>query len=99
MNKYREAFENIKEEFQCYVDLASGTSNFPIENHSGYQSLIVLQQLVDKEEPKKLIETISERINNGGTCYHYLCPSCNIQIFEYKRRCPNCNQVLGWSEE
>lgn len=85
MNKYQEAMNylwNLYDENKIY-GIAS----------RGY--LEILQGLVDKATPKKLVATRHTR----------RCPSCNRQMSDINNAhpnikfCPNCGQALDWSTE
>jgi Zn finger protein HypA/HybF involved in hydrogenase expression len=83
MNKYQEALKGLIEE----LPYTSGVIEERIKN---------LQELVDKETPKKV--KIKE-FDNGE--YGAYCPSCNSGLpFHWKMKyCPSCGQKLDWSEE
>lgn len=82
MNKYQEALN----------DLWNGCPD--PKNQSG--SMQILQELVDKETPKKV--KIKE-FDNGE--YGAYCPSCNSGLpFHWKMKyCPSCGQKLDWESE
>ena len=62
----------------------------------------LLQELVDKATPKKVI---IEKEEHDGTHYdepytetHLICPTCKSDEC-YNKYCPICGQALDWSEE
>lgn len=84
MNKYQEAMNylwNLYDENKIYGIASS---------YIGY--LEILQELVDKATPKKLVATKHTR----------RCPSCARQMSNINNAhpnvkfCPNCGQALDW---
>lgn len=84
MNKYQEAMNylwNLYDENKIYGIASS---------YIGY--LEILQELVDKATPKKLVATKHTR----------RCPSCDRQMSNINnvhpnvKFCPNCGQALDW---
>lgn len=81
MDKYQEAINYLLNEDKLY-----GTAS------RGYVE--ILNGLVDKATPKKLVATRHTR----------RCPSCNRQISNINNShqnikfCPNCGQALDWGE-
>ena len=102
MNKYQEALNRIKTiDLDIIEDLRTryeqsyyGIHDYPTLEMSG--DIKTLQELVDKETPKKV--KIKE-FDNGE--YGAYCPSCNSGLpFHWKMKyCPSCGQKLDWSEE
>lgn len=91
MNKYDEAIGNIAR-YCC--DYRTGI--FPPQ-HELHGELDILMELVEKEEPKKVILSNSR----------YRCPNCGgILAFDYTGiclecqnvRCGGCGQALDWSK-
>ena len=94
MNKYQEALNRMKgkQQYDWY-----GNCVGYIDNTRGFEEEFkTLQELVDKENPKKV--KIKE-FDNGE--YGAYCPSCNSGLpFHWKMKyCPSCGQKLDWSEE
>ena len=62
----------------------------------------VLQELVDKNTPKKVKISIAieyDQIEEGWYEKHYYyCPNCN-SLVDKPNYCPNCGQALDWSDE
>ena len=91
MDKYQEALNNVK---RVYVE----------SEHYDEEDFRLLQQLVDKETPKKPNHKYDE-------CYViYYCSNCKEEIphriilsddtYCYTiSYCPNCGQALDWSDE
>lgn len=94
-NKYQEALERIGAE-----KLARGEL---IRNDSKVEPYLnILQELVDKETPKKP-NKLKEFITFDGIVYKIAkCPNCkgNNKVREYVsgNRCYTCGQKLDWSD-
>ena len=54
---------------------------------------IVLQELVDKETPKKTTKEVNEHYD-----YDYYCPNCKGNVNRFNKYCKNCGQRIDWSE-
>jgi predicted RNA-binding Zn-ribbon protein involved in translation (DUF1610 family) len=94
MNKYQKAIEVI----DTLLHLMCGE-----EREDGYlptmeemsKSMYLLQELVERSTPKKLVATRHTR----------RCPSCNRQMSDINNAhpnmkfCPNCGQALDWRDE
>lgn len=111
-NKYQEALNKIKNKLTTVEYLQplqatnkSTTFQEAFERAEGIEMTIereeelkTLQELVDKETPKKMTETTSY-----STTRACLCPICHKRWSMSNRRkykyCPNCGQKLDWSEE
>lgn len=94
MNKYQEAYSYIKH----YCELDDDCVKWPL-----YQrSIRSLQELVDKETPKKpVIRGLSVAIHTCPVCDKELIVT-NDEIVIYKTKtnyCDNCGQRLDWSDE
>ena len=94
MNKYQEALANIL--FYC------GHANYDkYLNPKVFEELKIIQELVDKATPKKVIIRAILYCNcNNGECdngFIYHCPVCNICDVENMNYCPDCGQALDWS--
>lgn len=73
------------------------------------QDIAILQELIDKETPKKPIEKIiSYDYDEQGTFKNKIiqCPNCEFELYnEYEcidytfNYCPNCGQKIDWSDE
>lgn len=95
MNKYQEALQIIREVLHSWF----------ITKRSGEKTLLgnqinTLQELVDKETPKK-----PSFLNYGGyKLGNWHCPNCDsIIILDSRKpkppkRCEECDQLLDWSE-
>ena len=85
MNRYREALNELKDFVHSELD---GTRM--LEEYLGY--INTLQQLVDKETPKKPIERLFKKNK-----HFKVCPSCwekDIKTFVYGKYCDECGQRL-----
>ena len=87
MNKYQEALDNLIKIETERTFKRIGTFFHP--------NCDTLQELVDKETPKKIVQ---KQVKHW---IDYHCPSCNHKLrrdTQYKY-CPHCGQKLDWSEE
>ena len=95
-NKYQEAFKRLKN------DIERGNCDYNVEPY-----LNILQELVDKETPMKVIEKYAHKerdyLNECSFVYTEViignCPNCWEDINENYTYCPNCGQKLDWSDE
>lgn len=89
-NKYQEALDRRKEEFENMFNVLE------IEkNNVFYEDIEILQELVDKATPKKpkgISVTFDGRVAN--------CPCCNTFVREQnqKRNICKCGQIIDWEE-
>ena len=89
MNKYQETLNNVK---KVYVE----------SDHYDEEDIRLLQELVDKATPKKIIPRW--RTGYGPKLYYpksFHCPSCGrkLRIDQFYKWCPDCNQALEkWSD-
>lgn len=93
MNKYQEALDYAKKHLDSKQDL---------------ERIGVLQELIDKESPKKPHEKYYQIIcgvDDTMNFIDYHCPSCGKKvvsdIVNYKeyRHCYHCGQAIDWSDE
>lgn len=103
MNKYQEALDFI-ERNSCPQKKACNECDFRrFCNSIAKEKLDVLQELVDKTAPKKMMNVTSHDDHEFGD-YVYstgYCPICNkifyfdalVDVINY---CPNCGQKLSW---
>lgn len=79
MNKYQEALNRI--------DTYRVNKSLKLD----IKDILTLQELVDKETPKKPIPFLNSL---------YKCENCKgiFQNYHYQNRCPNCGQELDWSD-
>lgn len=95
MNKYQEALEYLTEEaysnyFRKYVQTSK-------EKVFLFKSAKALQELVNKDTPKKPKNWKAERRPNGRVEFN--CPVCNRLYNERVNFCASCGQAIDWSEE
>lgn len=89
MNKYQEALNNVK---KVYVE----------SDHYDEEDIRLLQELVDKATPKKIIPRW--RTGYDPKLYYpksFHCPSCGrkLRVDQFYKWCPDCNQSLEkWSD-
>lgn len=90
MNKYQEALERICNNLICGGECAVGGKPCSL--------LEPIQELVDKETPKKVIKFTSEITNSEEALTFYTCPKCRM-LLSNDNYCPKCGQKLDWSDE
>ena len=102
MNKYQEAFNEVKEHLLRRDHWWSTTDRD--------KYLKTLQELVDKETPMKVDKNdymICENVDGDYdyfpmAIHHYSCPNKKCKLHERyelcfeETRCPECNQLLDW---
>lgn len=101
MNKYQEALDGLKEN----IENITGTRIETDEDFYGW--IDTLQELVDKETPKKILAKHYEK--EGEKPYiKYVCPNCrDIQLSRVTEKnhpyeniyCNRCGQAIDWSDE
>ena len=84
MNKYQEALNRVNKAIT--VALACQGIDLKEDNET-VLALKALQELVDKETPKKVIRGIP-------SC----CPSCKWRTSMYQKYCDDCGQKLDWGD-
>jgi hypothetical protein len=86
VNKYQEALLNIRYYY------AQSQKYKKLQKYNAKRQLETLQELVDKDTPKKPIQKAAKRI---------VCPNCERSIAREvsPRYCIVCGQRLDWSEE
>lgn len=87
-NKERllEAFDRVK---RVYV----------ASEHYDEEDINILQELVDKAIPKKII-TFYSNVTNSEDVYAFdTCPSCRKYLNLNQKYCDECTQALDWSDE
>lgn len=103
MNRYQEALSNIRYYY------AQSQKYKKLQKYNAIRQLETLQELVDRDTPKKPKEQLIDNYCKGipGETpnekeLNYFCPNCNELVgdegFKYKY-CPNCGQAIDWSEE
>lgn len=101
MNKYQEALDNI-----VNTIMDEGADGYWQTRTAGdycWKSRTILQELVDKETPKKPVEIQDDVFGD----YHLVCPNCGqggIIIAtridgKLYPRCPFCGQLLKGEDE
>lgn len=91
MNKYQEALQVMKSNNERIVDKARIFVDKYDEN-----PFVVLQELVDKETPMKVVEKWEDSTNYEQ---FHKCPKCKDIVVRVCLYCPFCGQHLDWSEE
>ena len=90
-NKYQEALDYVNK------SVCTAMACLGINDKKTREYLHTLQELVNKETPKKVIET-----TDYGTTRAVNCPICNKRYSMSNSKkyiyCPHCGQHLNWSE-
>lgn len=98
MNKYEEALTKIKESIKSFHIRCN--SEVPKIEKERFE---LLQELVDKEKPKKPRYEGDGYDRRGIIIYDtWICPNCGKSYevdFEEYERCPHCGQLIDWSKE
>lgn len=102
MNKYQEALNTIKKE---------ATNPYYYDHLKWNECFKTLQELVDKEIPMK-VDKEHYKLEDCNDCDYfpvsihlYKCPNprCKFhrkyEIGFEEKRCPDCNQLLKWSDK
>lgn len=109
MNKYKEALNHLVK-VPCSNDYSNqsnkGYKEEKLKFFNGIRvfeddekALSILQELVDKETPKKPLE-FSSNITNSEDVYTFnACPNCRKYLYVSQKYCDVCGQALDWSEE
>lgn len=84
MNKYQEVLDKVKDDIEFAYERLFGIKPLP---KSREQELNLLQELVDKETPKK------PGYFNG----YRECPNCCSELEHTRSYCEDCGQSLDWS--
>ena len=87
MNKYQKALNNLK---------TMGDKDLYNERNTEWCN--ILQKLVDKETPKKVIKFISGITNSEEAYSFYICPKCKM-LLSNDIYCSKCGQHLDWSDK
>lgn len=96
MNKYQEAFNDIVNN-----GISVDYFNEQTDKNDNENTILIIQELVDKETPKK-VKMEKERLLNDFEIERHLCPSCDRQVKSilepeyYIYYCKNCGQKLDW---
>ena len=96
MNKYQEALDYVNK------SVCTALSCLGVNDPKTKESLHTLQELVDKETPKKVkAEIMSDYVE----CHYvqsyeiYVCPVCGLHLSPTQNYCDRCSQKLDWSDE
>ena len=88
MSKYQRALDEIKNMLNDMTQ--NENDSFKYHYYIKLGTIDLLQELVDKATPKKVV--VNLKLRN----WVYRCPSCNGSVeHEY---CGRCSQALDWSE-
>lgn len=93
MNKYQEAWNNVK-------SLAETSDYYKPYNDD--KDIKLIGELVEKETPKKP-DYDGDGYSDGEFVYDtWICPNCGKSYevdYEEYERCPHCGQTIDWSFE
>lgn len=96
MNKYQEALDYVNK------SVCTALSCLGVNDTKTKESLHTLQELVDKETPKKVKAKI---MSDYAKCHYvqsyeiYVCPVCGLHLSPTQNYCDRCSQKLDWSDE
>lgn len=101
MNKYQGSLDFVKKQFKLKYKVKELPTATAVAD-----SFEELQELVDKEDPKKPVKDYSINAQFPMIKFNYVCPNCNKTLAlnydevpnEYDYRCGWCGQVIDWSE-
>lgn len=108
MNKYQDALNKIVKSCCPNCVDENGCSSCDIKkicNATAKDWVNRLQELVDKETPKKVVLHYKHHLGTawGRFVSRITCPSCNRRLKDKipnnQLFCPKCGQKLKWSEE
>lgn len=88
MNKYQEALSNIRYYY------AQSQKYKKLQKYNAIRQLETLQELVDKDTPKK---PKNWTVRYRGIEFN--CPVCNRLYTERVNFCSSCGQAIDWGEE
>ena len=88
MNKYQEALLNIRYYY------AQSQKYKKLQKYNAIRQLETLQELVDRDTPKKPVNWKAERRINGKVEFN--CPVCNRLYTERVNFCSSCGQGIDW---
>lgn len=97
-NKYQEALNRVATTCKCFADYEMGLDMATKEDQT---ATYILQVLVDKETPKKVIKLPFKDIygylwGDSKTHYYNGCPVCKNNVGISANYCRHCGQKLDW---
>ncbi|MCR0269756.1 hypothetical protein MKC46_17600 [[Clostridium] innocuum] len=103
MNKYQEALNNLVKSSCPQKTICRECDIKAICNSEAKGWIDTVQELIDKETPKKVREATKEDYEESG--YQYCCPVCGKMVgtkveggVEQDDYCCSCGQRLDWSD-
>lgn len=99
MNKYQEVLDYINTFICCKCEKPATEKGMPCKKCNDIEKVYLLQQLVDRETPKK-VNYSYDGYADGIPVYDTECPGCGrsfdvLEEEDYKY-CPFCGQRLNW---
>ena len=94
MNKYQKALDYLAENSMYETVGRRGREIWKEVTHEGIEAQELLQELVDRATPKKVVDKPPFKAFGW-------CPSCNYSINRrnHPKFCGNCSASLDWGEE
>ena len=94
MNKYIEARNHL-------IKVISIAGSFESETLKTGEAIAVIQELIEKETPKKVIRTAYKdiygfKLEDSKTHYYNGCPVCKNNVGIDANYCRHCGQKLDW---
>lgn len=84
MNKYQEALDYINTLICCSCEEPATEKGQPCKNCSKIKKIDILEELVDKQTPKKVIgEDIGYDLYKNENQYAMICPHCGEQLLYF----------------
>ena len=96
MNKYQKARNHLIK----IIDIARAYKSEPLKTE---EAIGIIQELVDKETPKKIIklpykDIYGNKIGDSKTQFFNGCPNCKDNVGIQAEYCRHCGQKLDWGE-
>ncbi len=104
MNKYQEALDRLVKHSCPQRTSCNECDMKGYCNRIAKDWIDVLQELVDKATPAKVIYEADGYDEKGNLIFDTAyCPNCDkdfeVDYDEHSKYCPNCGQAIDWSEE
>ena len=94
MNKYQEARNHL-------IKIIDKARAYKIEPLKTEEAIDIIQELIDKETPKKIIilpykDIYSNNIEDSKIQFFNSCPNCKDNVGIQAEYCRHCGQKLEW---